>query len=233
MSNFGDQFDDKTFCYIFCWPLDKKSVFQVLKRWRHYSLTHSLVRRLKKRNSSASWHHFFQYTTWSYSEDPGYKGQPRYSSAITQPRDHISIASLNGRPRMTSGALERTNQQQTLKPWPNGLASRRKFAKPELAINLCRLALGGQTVKNLRPNLSSTKVNASQRKSSQVLASGWPNETQVERKSQTFGQGFRSRSAHLGWVNFVYRQTNKQNHREHWKEKSLTDLPRESFILYH
>ena len=104
------------------------------------------------------------------------------------------------------------------KPWPNGLASRRKstgkFAKPELrthgwpngfasrlasrkkpyisrislinafynnrllAINLCRLALGGQTVKNLR-----------------LLASkfGWPNETQVQnlrRLASPFGQGF-------------------------------------------
>ena len=54
-------------------------------------------------------------------------------------------------------------------------------------------------VKNLRPNLSSTKVNASPRKLSQVHTSGWPNEKQVERKSQTcidlrrlaspFGQG--------------------------------------------
>ena len=54
-----------------------------------------------------------------------------------------------------------------------------------LAINLCRLALGGQTVKNLCPNLSSTKVNASQRKLMQVDTSGWPNETQVECKSKT------------------------------------------------
>ena len=100
-----------------------------------------------------------------------------------------------------------------LKPWPNGHASRRKFAKPELAyglvkggqtdsqvgsqvaksrkfhayhwlmrfynnrllaINLCRLVLGGQTVKNLHPNLSSTKVNTSHRKSMQVNTSGWP-----------------------------------------------------------
>ena len=37
-----------------------------------------------------------------------------------------------------------------------------------LAIKLCRLALGGQTVKNFRPNLSSNKVNASRRKSTQV-----------------------------------------------------------------
>ena len=52
-----------------------------------------------------------------------------------------------------------------------------------LAINLCRIALGGQTVKKLsyvylRPNLRSTKVNASPRKSSQVddmqvVASRW------------------------------------------------------------
>ena len=96
---------------------------------------------------------------------------------------------------------------------PQVHASRRKFAKPELAyglakggqiglqvtkkrkfhayhwlmrfynnrllaINLCRLALGGQTVKNLCPIWA-------QPKSTQVHASGWPNETQVERKSQT------------------------------------------------
>ena len=45
-------------------------------------------------------------------------------------------------------------------------------------------ALGGQTVKNLRMNLSSTKVNAS----------GWPNETQVEnlcRLVSPFGQRFK------------------------------------------
>ena len=111
--------------------------------------------------------------------------------------------------------------------WPNGLASQRKFAKPELAhglvkggqtdsqvgpqvtksrkfhayhwlmrfynnrllaINLCRLALGGQMVKNLCllvSNLNSTKVNASRHKSMQVDASRWPNETQVELKSKT------------------------------------------------
>ena len=43
--------------------------------------------------------------TWSYSEAPGYRGQPRNSSAITQPRDHMSMASQKGRPRMISGAL--------------------------------------------------------------------------------------------------------------------------------
>jgi hypothetical protein len=44
--------------------------------------------------------------TWSYSEAPGYRGHPRNSSAITQPRDHMSIASQNGKPRMISGALK-------------------------------------------------------------------------------------------------------------------------------
>ena len=47
--------------------------------------------------------------TWSYSEAPGYSGQPRNSSAMTQPKDHISIASQNGKPRMISGALKRKN----------------------------------------------------------------------------------------------------------------------------
>lgn len=42
---------------------------------------------------------------WSYSDDPGYNGQPKKSSAITQPNDHISIDSRNGRPRIISGAL--------------------------------------------------------------------------------------------------------------------------------
>ena len=96
------------------------------------------------------------------------------------------------------------------KPWPNGLASRRKsmqvcktrtcvrtcegwpnrfasqlasqkwrkfhayhwlmhfYNNRLLAISLCRLVLGGQTLKNLRPNLSSTKVNTSRRKWMQV-----------------------------------------------------------------
>ena len=52
-----------------------------------------------------------------------------------------------------------------------------------IGINLCRLALGGQTVKKtcvyLRPNLSSTKVHASH-------ASGWSNET----NASPFGQSF-------------------------------------------
>ena len=90
-------------------------------------------------------------------------------------------------------------------------ASQRRFAKPELAyglamggqtdsqvarlmrlynnrlfaINLCRLVLGGQTVKNLRLLASKFELDQSQRKSSQVHASGWPNETQVQRKSKT------------------------------------------------
>ena len=89
-----------------------------------------------------------------------------------------------------------------LKPCPNGLASRRKFAKPELAYGLakggqtdsqvgsqkkksqkavlCRLVLGGQTVKNLCLLASKFELDQSQRKSSQVDASGWPNETQVQ-----------------------------------------------------
>ena len=69
-----------------------------------------------------------------------------------------------------------------------------------LAINLCRLALGGQTVKNLCPNLSSTKVNTSPHKSSQVDPS-WCNSvakwnassTQVQNLhwlASPFGQGF-------------------------------------------
>ena len=61
-----------------------------------------------------------------------------------------------------------------------------------LAINLCRLALGGQTVKNLCLLVSKFELDQSQRKSTQVCrksiqvdASVWPNEMQVEPKSKT------------------------------------------------
>ena len=104
-----------------------------------------------------------------------------------------------------------------IKPWPNGLTSQSKFAKPELvyglakggltdsqvgsqvakshkfhayhwlmcfynnrllAINLCWLALGGQTVKNLHLLASKFELNQSQRKSMQVVASRYKS-TQV------------------------------------------------------
>ena len=104
----------------------------------------------------------------------------------------------------------------SFKPWPNGLASRHKFAKPELAYGLAMggqtdlqkgaqsrkfhaynwimcfynnsllaINLGGQTVKNLRFLASKFELDQSQRKLSRVDASGWPNETQVESKSET------------------------------------------------
>ena len=59
-----------------------------------------------------------------------------------------------------------------------------RFHNRLLANSFCRLALGDQTVKNtcvyLRPNLSSTKVDAS----------GWPNETQddLRRLASPLGQ---------------------------------------------
>ena len=46
-----------------------------------------------------------------------------------------------------------------------------------LVINLCRLALGGQMVKNFHLLASKFELDQSQRKSMQV--NGWPNETQV------------------------------------------------------
>ena len=83
------------------------------------------------------------------------------------------------------------------------------------AINLCRLALGGQTVKScvyLRPNLSSMIVNTSRRKSSQVDASWWPNETQVQnlrRLASPFGQDLSKhkleyREWQFTWLNFKF-----------------------------
>ena len=68
-------------------------------------------------------------------------------------------------------------------------SSRKKSQIPRiyrlLAINLCRLALGGQTVKNLRRLAYKFELHQSQHTSSQIHASGWPNETQGERKSKT------------------------------------------------
>ncbi|KAK6034985.1 hypothetical protein COOONC_27512 [Cooperia oncophora] len=64
-----------------------------------------------KRNDEACNHHItlssteFTHLIWSYSLLPGYNGQPRKSSAMTHPRDHISIASRKGKPSMISGAL--------------------------------------------------------------------------------------------------------------------------------
>ena len=52
-----------------------------------------------------------------------------------------------------------------LKPLANGFASSRKLQK---AVNLRRLELGGQTVKNLRRLAYEFELNQSQRKSSQV-----------------------------------------------------------------
>ena len=105
--------------------------------------------------------------------------------------------------RLCQSILQKLNTEQKasqfsrrLKPWPNGLASRRKFTNPELAYGLAK---GGQTDSQVaksrkfylrstcvdlrwvakrwktcvysRPNFSSTKVHASPRKSSQIDAS--------------------------------------------------------------
>ena len=96
-------------------------------------------------------------------------------------------------------------------PWPNGLTSRPQVdalvfktrtcvrtcgiacSHSWLEINLCRLSLGDETVKNLRRStlrMNFSELNHSQRKSSQVNASGWPNATQVERKLCLLAAGF-------------------------------------------
>ena len=58
-----------------------------------------------------------------------------------------------------------------------------------LAINLCRLALGGQTVKHLRPNLSSTRVHASRRKWVAKRNASWTPVQNLRRLANPFGQG--------------------------------------------
>ena len=101
---------------------------------------------------------------------------------------------------------------QTCKGWPNGFTVNSQVAKSRkfhvhnwlmcfynnrlLAINLCRLVLGGQMVKNLHLLASKFELEQSQRKSTQVDASGWPNETQVQNLCwlvSPFGQGLKSK----------------------------------------
>ena len=79
--------------------------------------------------------------------------------------------------------------EQKRRPW----CIFRLYNNRLLVINLCRLALGGQTVKNLRLLASKFELDQSQRKSLQVHASGWSNETQVQnlrRLASPFCQGF-------------------------------------------
>ena len=80
-----------------------------------------------------------------------------------------------------------------------------------LAINLCRLTLGGQTVKNLRRLAYEFELDQSQRKSTRNAI---PNETQVERKSKTcvdlhpfaspFGQSSTGQMWTVEWSYFFY-----------------------------
>ena len=60
-----------------------------------------------------------------------------------------------------------------------------------LAINLCRLSLGGQTVKNLRLLASKFELDQSQHKSTQVVASRRKEVQNLRRLASPFGQGLR------------------------------------------
>lgn len=46
----------------------------------------------------------------SYSFFPQYSRTPRYNLAHKQPSDHMSMASVRGRPKKTSGDLQRVQQ---------------------------------------------------------------------------------------------------------------------------
>ena len=92
---------------------------------------------------------------------------------------------LASRRKFPKAELDRTRTEQ--RQTDSQVAKSRKFHAYHwlirfynnrlLAINLCRFALGGQTVKIfLRPNLSSTKFNTSRCRS---------NQTQIERKYKT------------------------------------------------
>ena len=98
----------------------------------------------------------------------------RIVSPVRQPIVLFNFRSMSGGSKFNQNLGDELDAALWIKPWPNGLASRRKST-----INLCQLALGGQRVKSLRRmNLSSTKVNASHRKSTKVGG-------QTKRKSNT------------------------------------------------
>ena len=102
----------------------------------------------------------------------------RIVSPVRQPIVLFNFRSMSGGSKFNQNLGDELDAAWWIKPWPNGLASRRKST-----INLCRLALGGQRVKSLRRmNLSSTKVIASQRK---WVAKRNASRTQVERKSKS------------------------------------------------
>ena len=99
-----------------------------------------------------------------------------------------------------------------------------------LAINLCRLTLGGQTVKNLRLLASKFELDQSQRNSMQVDASPrkwvakrnetWTQVQNLRRLTSSFGQGFKSL-----WIMLTLRRlkgimsTNKLSY--WWKKKTV------------
>ena len=113
------------------------------------------------------------------------KGGQTDSQVDASLQNRTCVRTCDGWPNELVSRHKSTNLRTNL--WRNGFASRlassRKSHKPYisriyswLAISLCRLALVGQTVKNLR-TWSSTKIVARPRK---VNASRWANETQVE-----------------------------------------------------
>ena len=65
------------------------------------------------------------------------------------------------------------NSDFTVKPWPNGLASRRKFAKPELAHGL---AMGRQTDLQVHLHVAKNRMHV-QLTCDQLVSTcvGWPN----------------------------------------------------------
>ena len=91
-----------------------------------------------------------------------------------------------------------------------------------LATNLCRLALGGQTVKILRLPASKFELDQTQRKTTKVDASGWPNETQLNASPKlastckSVWPGLKAR------INFLYKNPFNR-HRQGKRHKEFSD----------
>ena len=131
-------------------------------------------------------------------------------------------------------SLQNQNFVWTCEGWPNGFASRLTSQKNDkfhayhwlmrfynnrlLAINLCRLALGGQMARNLHLLVSKFELDQSPRKSTQVVACPFKSmqvggqmkyklnvsQTCIDWLASLFGQGFRKYVLLLSSFVFCY-----------------------------
>ena len=105
----------------------------------------------------------------------------RIVSPVRQPIVLFNFRSMSGGSKFNQNLGDELDAALWIKPWPNGLASRRKST--QVNDQLVPTCVGRPKGEKLASN--EFELDQGQRKSSQVNESGWPNETQVERKSKS------------------------------------------------